>query len=49
VFWLLIEGWYGVAITIGYALSNLGDIMIQRYNRPRIIMILKRMEACESC
>lgn len=49
VFWLLIEGWYGAAITIGYALSNLGDIMIQRYNRPRIIMILKRIDACESC
>ena len=49
VFSLLIEGWYGVAISIGYALSNLGDIMIQRYNRPRIIMILKRIEACESC
>jgi glycosyl-4,4'-diaponeurosporenoate acyltransferase len=49
VFWLLIEGWYGVAIAIGYALSNLGDIMIQRYNRPRIVMIIKRMEACESC
>ena len=49
VFWLLIDGWYGVAIAIGYALSNLGDIMIQRYNRPRIVMIIKRMEACESC
>ena len=49
VFWLLIDGWYGVAITIGYALSNLGDIMIQRHNRPRIILILKRIEACESC
>ena len=49
VFWLLIEGWYGVAIAIGYALSNLGDIMIQRYNRPRIVMIIKSMEACESC
>ena len=49
VFWLLIEGWYGVAIAIGYALSNLGDIIIQRYNRPRIVMILKRIEACENC
>ena len=49
VFWLLIEGWYGVAIAIGYALSNLSDIMIQRYNRPRIVMIIKRIEACESC
>ena len=45
VFWLLIDGWYGVAISIGYALSNLGDIMIQRYNRPRIIMILERIKA----
>ena len=49
VFALLIEGWYGVAISIGYALSNLSDIIIQRYNRPRIVMILKRLEACESC
>ena len=49
VFWLLIEGWYGVAICIGYALSNLSDIIIQRYNRPRIVMIIKRIEACENC
>ncbi len=49
VFWLLIEGWYGVAISIGYALSNLGDIIIQRYNRPRIVMILERIKACENC
>ena len=49
VFSLLIDGWYGVAISIGYALSNLSDIIIQRYNRPRIIMILKRIEACENC
>lgn len=49
VFWLLIEGWYGVAISIGYALSNLGDVIIQRYNRPRIVMIIKRIEACENC
>ena len=49
VFWLLIEGWYGLAIAIGYALSNLGDIIIQRYNRPRIVMIIKRIEACENC
>lgn len=49
VFALLIEGWYGVAISVGYALSNLGDIMIQRYNRPRIVMILERIKACENC
>lgn len=46
VFVWLIEGWYGVVIAIGYALSNLSDIMIQRYNRPRIQMILKRLEKC---
>lgn len=49
VFWLLIEGWYGLAIAVGYALSNLGDVIIQRYNRPRIVMIIKRIEACENC
>ena len=49
VFIWLIEGWYGVAIAIGYAISNLGDVMIQRYNRPRILLILKRLEKCESC
>ena len=49
VFAWLIEGWYGVVIAIGYALSNLSDIMIQRYNRPRILMILKRLEKCASC
>ena len=49
VFVWLIEGWYGVAIAIGYAVSNLGDVMIQRYNRPRIQIILKRLEKCASC
>lgn len=49
VFVWLIEGWYGVVIAVGYAISNLGDVMIQRYNRPRIQMILKRLEPCENC
>ena len=49
VFAWLIDGWYGVVIAIGYAVSNLGDVMIQRYNRPRIQMILKRLEQCEDC
>lgn len=44
VFAWLIDGWYGVAIAVGYALSNLSDVMIQRYNRPRIMMILERLE-----
>ena len=49
VFACLIEGWYGVAISCGYALSNLSHVMVQRYNRPRIMMILKRIEKCASC
>ena len=49
VFALLIEGWYGIVIAVGYAVSNLGDVIIQRYNRPRINMILKRLEKCASC
>ena len=44
VFALLIEGWYGIVIAIGYALSNLNDVVIQRYNRPRILMIVERLE-----
>ena len=49
LFALLIEGWYGIIIAIGYAVSNLGDVMIQRYNRPRILMILERLEPCANC
>ena len=49
IFVWLIEGWYGVVIAVGYAYYNLGDVMIQRYNRPRIQMILKRLEKCASC
>ena len=44
VFALLIEGWYGVVIAVFYALFNLSDVMIQRYNRPRILMILERLK-----
>ena len=44
VFILLIEGWYGIVISVGYVLSNLNDVIIQRYNRPRILMILERLE-----
>ena len=49
VFALLIKGWYGVAISVGYAISNLSDVIIQRYNRPRIKIILKRIEKCANC
>jgi hypothetical protein len=44
LFALLIEGWYGIVIAVFYALFNLSDVMIQRYNRPRIMMILERLE-----
>ena len=44
VFALLIDGCYGVLIAFAYALFNLSDVMIQRYNRPRIMMILERLE-----
>ena len=44
LFALLIEGWWGIAIAIGYALANLNDVMIQRYNRPRILKILERLD-----
>ena len=44
VFIWLIDGWYGHIIAIGYALSNLKDIVIQRYNRPRIQKIIQRLQ-----
>ena len=44
VFALLIDGCYGIVIAVAYALFNLSDVMIQRYNRPRIMMILERLE-----
>lgn len=44
VFIWLIEGWYGHFIAIGYALCNVKDIIIQRYNRPRILKIVERLQ-----
>gem|GEM_PF-808909 len=44
VFGLLIESPWGWIITFFYIISNLCSIMIQRYNRPRIQMIIKRIE-----
>ena len=41
---IAIDGWYGIVIAVAYALFNLSDVMIQRYNRPRILMILERLE-----
>ena len=41
---IFIEGWLGYAIAVGYIISNLCSIMIQRYNRPRIQSIIKRLE-----
>ncbi|MBQ8971861.1 MAG: CDP-alcohol phosphatidyltransferase family protein [Clostridia bacterium] len=44
LFFLLIEAPYGAIIMALYVVSNLCSIMIQRYNRPRIQKIIKRIE-----
>ena len=44
LFAILIEGGWGKAVMVCYIISNLCSIMIQRYNRPRIQMIIKRIE-----
>lgn len=35
----------GLVVTVLYALSNLPFILIQRYNRPRLLRILRRRQA----
>lgn len=49
IFAWLIEGWYGIVIAVGYAVSNLSHVAIQRYNRPRILQVLRRLERCAGC
>jgi len=39
-----IGGWGGAAGALAYILGNMVFIVIQRYNRPRLIVIYKRME-----
>ena len=43
LFAILIPGW-GWPIMIGYIISNIMSIIIQRYNRPRIQEIIRRIE-----
>ena len=44
VFLITMDDWYGVAAAIIYFYVNLMYTMIQRYNRPRMLALLRRME-----
>ena len=45
VFLFLLDGWEGVAAMAAYAVCNLPFVIIQRYNRPRLVMIMERKAA----
>lgn len=42
------KGFWGWAVSVLYLLGNLPDILIQRYNRPKLVRILEREKAKES-
>ncbi|MDI9505955.1 MAG: hypothetical protein ACOYI7_01110 [Candidatus Excrementavichristensenella sp.] len=42
MFLILMEGVVGLASSIVYAIGNLPFIMIQRYNRPRLVQLMRR-------
>lgn len=42
VFLLFMEGVWGAIAMTAYALGNLPFIIIQRYNRPRLVMLMER-------
>jgi len=42
---IFLKGGYGVLATVIYALFNVPFIIIQRYNRPRLVVLLNRMTA----
>ena len=44
---MLIDGVTGRVFMLIYALCNLPFVIIQRYNRPMLVRILKRMEKRE--
>ncbi len=44
IFMLQIDGIGGIIGTICYAIGNLPFILIQRYNRPRLVMLLERQQ-----
>ncbi len=39
---LIWKGFWGWAVSVLYLLGNLPDIIIQRYNRPKLVRILER-------
>ena len=39
---LLLRRWYGVALWAAYVAANLLDIIIMRYNRPRVVRLYRR-------
>lgn len=42
---ITMTGWLSIVATVLYGLSNIPFIMIQRYNRPRLTRLYKRMNA----
>lgn len=42
IFMVLMPGWVGVVATILYILGNIPFILIQRYNRPRLVKLMRR-------
>lgn len=42
---ITMTGWLSIVATVLYGLSNIPFIMIQRYNRPRLVRLYKRMNA----
>lgn len=38
------QGWGGIAFVVVYILTNIPFVMIQRYNRPRLIRLRDKME-----
>jgi hypothetical protein len=44
VFLMPMEGWYGAAAVFIYFFVNLLYTMIQRYNRPRLLALLRRLD-----
>ena len=41
---LIWPGWGGVLLAAAYALGNVPFILIQRYNRPRLLRLAERLE-----
>jgi glycosyl-4,4'-diaponeurosporenoate acyltransferase len=47
VFLIPMDGWYSAVAVVFYFLLNLLYTMIQRYNRPRLLALLRRLEERE--